>query len=244
MNKVKKFIKENGFYFATFLFLILLFCFYVHLYKEYKDDTKKEIEELTETISMNELEIEQKESEVEVLVDSYEKIVNEYSENLENIQSYIEPLKELDKKEYLNQYLIMVSQYDDLFDKPENIYDAFSQDQINIMWRCIETETYGADFDSKVNVACVILNRIEHEMFPTDPIEIITKPNQFSYGRHFITEDTMMALEYAYMIEDTTDGCIAFRSDSCPKTWGKWKYKFTDNVGHNFYYIEERSNDN
>ena len=73
---------------------------------------------------------------------------------------------------------------------------------------------------------------------------VIKVSNQFDYGRTNISEDTLLALGYAFMIEDTTNGCIAFRSDSSPNKWGKWIYKFTDNVGHSFYYTEERSNDN
>lgn len=186
--------------------------------------------------------------EQEQLIDSLENELNQsFIDNKKTIKrelSYIEPLKYLDKKEYLKQYKKILSQYKNIYDDTERIEDIYSQKQIEIMWRCIETETYGADIDSKTNVASVILNRVEHEVFPTDPIEVITKPNQFAYGRTKISEDTKIALEYAFMVEDTTDGCIAFRSDSSPKTWGKWKYKFTDNVGHNFYYIEERSNDN
>lgn len=40
---------------------------------------------------------------------------------------------------------------------------------------------------------------------------------------------------YVYEIEDTTDGCIAFRSDKSPYTWYEWIYSFTDSCGHHFY---------
>ena len=40
--------------------------------------------------------------------------------------------------------------------------------------------------------------------------------------------------EYAYY-EDTTNGCIAFRSDCSPNEWNSWTKQFTDESGHTFY---------
>ena len=150
-------------------------------------------------------------------------------------QSIIESLKETDKKTWFILYKLMQEQYSDYIDPSETIYDYFTDEQITMMQKCIETETYQCPFDAKVNVACVILNRVEHEQFPLDPIEIITSPNQFAYGRNIITEDTKLALEYAFSIEDTTDGCIAFRSDCSPNEWNGWTKQFTDESGHTFY---------
>ena len=104
------------------------------------------------------------------------------------------------------------------------------------MLKCIETEAHEASFESKVNVASVILNRVEHDMFPTDPIEIVTGENQFYYGRNNIEESTVYALLYSFIIEDPTNGCIAFRSDlSVTKEWNGWTKQFTDESGHTFY---------
>lgn len=151
------------------------------------------------------------------------------------LQNLIEPIKNTDKKLWFTLYKEVEEEYSDYFGKADNVYDCFTEEQINMMWKCIETETYQCNFNSKVNVACVILNRIENEQFPLDPIEIITSPNQFAYGRNIITEDTKLALEYAYMIEDTTNGCIAFRSDCSPNEWNGWTKQFTDESGHTFY---------
>ena len=164
-----------------------------------------------------------------------DKIIENKLEKVFEFQEIIEPLKNTNKKEWFILYKSLQEKYIDYLDPSETVYDYFTDEQITMMQKCIETETYQCPFDAKVNVACVILNRVEHEQFPTDPIEIITGKNQFAYSRGDITEDTILALEYAFMIEDTTDGCIAFRSDCSPKTWNNWNKQFTDESGHTFY---------
>ena len=113
------------------------------------------------------------------------------------------------------------------------IYDEAPESEIYIMQRCIETETYQKDFLSRCNVASVIFNRALSKQ--TTAEAVITAPKQFAYRRTKISETTKLALEYAYEFGDTTNGCMAFRSDICPDTWRKWTYQFTDEAGHNFY---------
>lgn len=151
---------------------------------------------------------------------------NQQIEWYNNILELIDKIKPINKKSWFILYKSIETE--------DTIYDHFTDEQIKMMQKCVETETFEADFDSKVNVACVILNRVEHDLYPTDPIEIITEKNQFSYGRNKITEDTILALEYAYY-EDTTNGCIAFRSNSSPNEWSGWTKQFTDKSGHTFY---------
>ena len=169
------------------------------------------------------------------ITDIKENITNNKELEVLRIQSIIEPLKEIDKRAWFILYKSIQEEYDDYIDPSESIYDYFTDEQIVMMQKCVETETYQCSFEAKVNVACVILNRVEHDEYPTDPVEIITAKNQFSYSRNDITEDTILALEYAFMIEDTTDGCIAFRSDCSPDTWYNWTKQFTDESGHTFY---------
>ena len=169
------------------------------------------------------------------ITDIKENITNNKELEVLMVQSIIEPLKETDKKEWFILYKSMQEYYIDYIDPSESIYDYFTDEQIVMMQKCVETETYQCSFEAKINVACVILNRVEHDEYPTDPVEIITAKNQFSYSRNDITEDTILALEYAFMIEDTTDGCIAFRSDCSPDTWYNWTKQFTDESGHTFY---------
>lgn len=172
---------------------------------------------------------------VNATIEMQNEIINDKCDESLEFQEIIEPLKEIDKKSWFILYKSMQEYYIDYIDPSESIYDYFTDEQIVMMQKCIETETFEASFDSKVNVACVILNRVEHEQFPTDPIEIVTGKNQFAYGRNIISEDTILALEYAFMIEDTTNGCIAFRSDSSLDTWNGWTKQFTDESGHTFY---------
>ena len=169
------------------------------------------------------------------ITDIKENITNNKELEVLRVQSIIEPLKEIDKRAWFILYKSIQEEYDDYLDSSESIYDYFTDEQIVMMQKCVETETYQCSFEAKVNVACVILNRVEHDEYPTDPVEIITSKNQFAYSRNNITEDTILALEYAFMIEDTTDGCIAFRSDCSPDTWYNWTKQFTDESGHTFY---------
>ena len=147
----------------------------------------------------------------------------------------IELIKDQDKYVWFQLYYNALFNIYELDDLPETPYDVFTEREITMMLKCIETETHEASFDCKVNVANVILNRVESEQFPTDPVELITQNNQFAYGRDNISDSTVYALLYAYMIEDTTNGCIAFRSDCSPNEWNGWAKQFTDESGHTFY---------
>lgn len=147
----------------------------------------------------------------------------------------IESIKDQDKYVWFQLYYNVLFNIYELDDLPETPYDVFTDREITMMLKCIETEAHEASFDCKVNVANVILNRIESDQFPTDPVELITQKNQFAYGRNNISDSTVYALLYAYMIEDTTNGCIAFRSDYSPNEWNGWTKQFTDESGHTFY---------
>ncbi len=111
----------------------------------------------------------------------------------------------------------------------------YSAEQMMMIYRCIETEVNGGDFDSKCNVASVIINRVNSDQFPNDPTLVVTSPKQFAYSRTEISEDTKLALEYVLLFGDTTNGAIGFRSGACPSTFSGWTYQFTDSAGHHFY---------
>ena len=145
--------------------------------------------------------------------------------------------EKLAEKEHRADQLAWFVEYKELCQKTNDrdfrdIYKDVPSDELNIIFRCIETEVYDRDFISKCNVASVILNRAIAQQ--TTGYEVITKPNQFAYYRTEITESTMLALEYIYNFGVTTD-CMAFRSDICPETWRDWTYQFTDAAGHHFY---------
>ena len=161
--------------------------------------------------------------------DPYEIAIQEMQEKMSKIES-IE-----DNKEWFLAYKDIVFEYAEWIDPPETIYDYFTDNEIYLIQRVVETETYDQDFISKCNVASVIINRFESGKYGDSIESIITAPNQFSYWRKDITENTILAVEYAFQIEDTTNGCIAFRSDNNPNEWYSWHYVYTDKAGHHFY---------
>lgn len=139
-----------------------------------------------------------------------------------------------DKKEWFITYKEIVDKYSYILDPPETIYDYHTSKEIYLMQRVIETECYDQSFECKANVASVILNRVDSGKFGRTVKEVITTPKQFVYWRKNITEDTVLALEYAFEIKDTTKGCVAFRSDRKINKWNSWTYQFSDKA-HHFY---------
>lgn len=202
---------------------------YTNAIYEYSDTQKQEVQMLEqEEIEISE-EIIKKIEEKEI-DESYEK-VKEFNQKKDDLQ-IIE-----DKKEWFATYKTLLNEYSQWVDYPESIEDEYSSDEILLLQRAVETEAYDCDFESKVNVACVILNRVEDENFSNNLVEVITvtNPKQFAYGRTEITEDTKLAVEYAYMIEDTTDGALYFHSNPKTEYFNGAKFIFKDNAGHCFY---------
>lgn len=161
--------------------------------------------------------------------DPYEIAIQEMQEKMKEIDS-IE-----DKKEWFLAYKNIVFKYIKWIDPPETIFDYYSSDEIDLICRVVETETYQCDFDSKVNVANVVLNRIESGEFGETVEEVITTESQFAYGRKSITKDTLFAVMYAYEIEDTTSGALYFHSNEKTDTFCGRNYIFSDDAIHHFY---------
>lgn len=120
--------------------------------------------------------------------------------------------------------------------EPEaTIYDNFNEEELNLLFHVVQAEIgNGYSFEQKVNVACVIFNRLHHDRFPDTLTEILT-PDQFSPLRNDrcmqaeISDVTIVACEYAFQNGDTTGGALFFNN-------GTLNYKFLFNDGaHNFY---------
>lgn len=139
-----------------------------------------------------------------------------------------------DKREWFIRYKEICNEYSDVYPPPVSVYEIYSEDNIYLMQRVIETETYDCTFEEKTHVASVIINRLESDTFGNTVNEVIV-PGQFAYWRKDITEDTILALEYAYMIEDTAQGALYFHSGNKTETFSGAKYIFTDSCGHHFY---------
>lgn len=173
---------------------------------------------------IEEAEIEEEEPDI------YEIAAQECRAELDEIESIG------DTMEWYIAYKDIVAKYSDVLDPPESIYDAYTEDEIYLMCRVIETEVYQAPFDAKVNVANVILNRINSGDFGESVTEVCTAPGQFVYGRKIISDDTILALEYAFQIVDTTKGAVYFHSNKVAQSvWNNAYYVMTDEVGHHFY---------
>jgi spore germination cell wall hydrolase CwlJ-like protein len=153
-----------------------------------------------------------------------EEVVAEKIEVSSQALQYLEPFRLANKMEYMVVYNEIVG-----------FVPQYSAEQMMMIYRCIETEVNGGDFDSKCNVASVIINRVNSDQFPNDPTLVVTSPKQFAYSRTEISEDTKLALEYVLLFGDTTNGAIGFRSGACPSTFSGWTYQFTDSAGHHFY---------
>lgn len=163
--------------------------------------------------------------------------VIETKEDVDPLQAELDALTKIeDRKEWYERYRILFEEHPELFKNAKSIYDNYTEEEIYMMQRVIETETYGCDFEAKTHVASVILNRVEGDNnFPNDVMAVCTAPNQFVYGRKQISDDTRYALEYAYEIEDTTNGALYFNSMEPMDSWNGRERIFTDHVGHSFY---------
>lgn len=137
-------------------------------------------------------------------------------------------------EEWYLEYKALIDEYADIIGSPDDLTQVYSQDELNLLYSCIETETRGASFASKVNVANVIFNRLNNpDKWGSDLTTVIASPGQFAYHNVLVADDTKLAAEYAYQFEDTTQGAEFFNSGkpnpSSPT------YLFTDEAGHSFY---------
>lgn len=145
-----------------------------------------------------------------------------------------------DKKEWFIAYKSIIEEYSYIIDPPETIYDYFSEEELDLLFHVVQAEVGDEySFESKVNVANVIFNRFYHERFPNTLSDILVC-DQFSpiadgrYREVEVTEDTILACEYAFMLENTTDGCLFFDSNNT------LSYQFVfDDEAHNFYKYRE-----
>ena len=179
--------------------------------------------------------------EEETELSEIEKLNNEVDAAIENMNVEMAEIESIEnKKEWFIAYKEIVDRYSYILDPPEGIYDYYTDEELDMFFRVVQAEIGDEyTFEQKCNVASVILNRIDHYKFSDKMLEILT-PRQFetvkngSYKKSKVSEDTILACEYAFEIEDTTDGCLFFNSK---KTL---KYEFVLNDGaHNFYKIKQ-----
>ena len=150
----------------------------------------------------------------------------------------ITPLLISDPVQYIAEYERIEDVYRDYLGQPNDIANIYSEDDLNYLYRCVETETHGCQiFIDKVHVANVILNRVkdDSEKFPNTIVEVVTSPGQFAYSKTNIDPLTIAACQYAYLYGDTTNGALWFHSGSKKETFSGGSYLFTDEIGHHYY---------
>lgn len=142
----------------------------------------------------------------------------------------------LSKEGWFKEYKILVDEYSYILNKPETIYDKFTQPELDLLFRVVQAEI-GSEysFEQKCNVVSVIYNRLADERFGNTISEILVS-HQFStisngaIYKVTVDEKTKLACEYVYLFGDTTNGALFFDSN------GRLNYQFVFNDGaHNFY---------
>lgn len=109
-----------------------------------------------------------------------------------------------------------------------------TNEDLEYMYRCVETETYDRNSKQKRNVASVILNRVKDNNFDDTPKDVVTARSQFCYFRTNISKSTKSAVKYVIDNGDTTNGSLYFHSNSRTSTFCGARYIFSDGV-HHFY---------
>ena len=162
---------------------------------------------------------------------------------IQEAQDKIDQIQAVDNMDYFIQYKQIQEEYSEWLDADETIYDYFNEYELELFFRIVETEVRGDEyFNEKVNVASVILNRLEHESFPCNLTDVLTQYPQFSsytsgaYQNVTVTETTILACEYAFQFGDTTNGALYFDSTD-GHSWAdkNREFIFKDSVGHSFY---------
>lgn len=163
----------------------------------------------------------------------YDKDLIEYVRS-ESYNEYMSKLSDENAEQWWYGYQILTEGWDN---PPLHITDVYDENELNYLYRCVEIEVHGGDFMSKAHVAQVVFNRLddENKVWGETLTEIITRPNQFSHGNVYVTEQTKQACAFAFEMPDFTSGAVAFHSGTKSETFFGREYVFTDSVGHHFY---------
>ena len=214
--------------FSAILILLCMFLPVIVIAVEGKEtETKPEvikpiINETTMQILIEELEEETTKS----LADQLGIEVSNIPYNFDDIQQ---------KHQWFLAYKEVIAKYPKELHKP-TIYESFSKEDLTLLYGVVQAETGNEySFVEKINVISVIFNRLNSGQY-SSLREVLTAPYQFAdvvKGKE-IDEKTILACEYVFLFGDTTDGCLAFRSDIAPNKWHNWTYQFSDEA-HNFY---------
>lgn len=119
--------------------------------------------------------------------------------------------------------------------RTDTIYDVFTEEELQYIFRMVETETYQCAFKPKINAAEVAFCRYFSYPEGTATMKgVITSPNQFAYHRTTISQDTIWAVEYAYQHATEVNNCRYFKRGG-GDTWYGCPLILVDEAGHHFY---------
>ena len=148
----------------------------------------------------------------------------------------IEPIE--NKEEYFIAYKSIIARYPQITQGHETIYDAFTEEELSLLFKVVQAEIGDYSFEQKCNVVSVIFNRMTHDRFPNTLTEILSY-DQFEsisngmYEKVQIDETTILACEYVYIF-GVTNNCVFFDSNG---NLSHYQYVFNDGA-HNFYKIK------
>ena len=166
-------------------------------------------------------------------------------EAIGNMTAEMESISHIrDKEEWFTSYKKIINKYSDILDPPETIYDVFSPEELDLLFRVVHAEIGDEwSFEQKVNVANVIYNRLESDEFGESLITVLI-PGQFSSisngaYKNTPSEKTIAACEYAFMIENTVGDALFFDSNGAHMKSSKLELILNDGA-HRFYRIKEK----
>jgi len=118
----------------------------------------------------------------------------------------------------------------------KTLQNTYTTEELDLIYRVVETETYTADVESKSHVASVVFNMLNdpEQRFGKSVKSVIKARGRFAYVRKRISPSTKEAVHKAFL-KNTAPDCYAFHSGRRTSSFAGYVYSFTDKVGHHFY---------
>ena len=101
--------------------------------------------------------------------------------------------------------------------REKTIYDVYTKEELDLLFRVVESEARGGSVTAKMNVASVIFNRVKGCWEGGDLTSILLKPRQFEvvtlgiYKKVNVTKSTIIGCEKAFK-KDSVQGAVYFDS--------------------------------
>lgn len=120
----------------------------------------------------------------------------------------------------------------------EDNYSKLTEEEWECLYRVARSEAGSWSKEGQKNVVYVVLNRVNHNKFPNNIIDVVFQNNQFAV----ISNGSYYTVEISdFTKENVKEAVIEYYSknihDAIFFTTGAFDYEylFTDEVGHNFY---------